>query len=138
MIEETTYAFIERRERELVNRETALRAELDVIGSELAHIRSLKNQTVGDAPARVVAGLDLARTDQIANESSIKQLVLCALRAGFREEGATSAQLRQFISDAYGRTVPASSMSPQLHRLSGNQLIEKNGNGGWRLAERSR
>jgi hypothetical protein len=68
------------------------------------------------------------------NPPTIKDLILKALWNGFRETGATQAQLRQFIRDAYGREVDRTSMSPQIARLRDEKLLkQKGGEDNWRL-----
>src|SRR5262249_46839179 len=69
-----------------------------------------------------------------SNPRTIKSIVLRALWDGFRETGATQAQLRQFIHDAYGRELDRTSLSPQISRLNALELIkQKGGEDNWHL-----
>ena len=49
-------------------------------------------------------------------------------------EGVTSKEIRQFMKDAFDRTVERTSLSPQLTRLRDEGLIVSDDVGRWRLA----
>jgi hypothetical protein len=62
--------------------------------------------------------------------STIKQMALSALRDHFHQ-GATPAELRDYIKTAYGRDVERSSISPQLARLRDQGAIQQHNDGRW-------
>jgi hypothetical protein len=110
-----------------------LRGQLQLRENELAHVRSAKRQ-IGDLgqnekvrlggltpPTTVRKSSDAAPP----SEQTIKDLILKALWFGFREQGATSLQLREFISDVYRRGVDRTSLSPQLSRLKSDGQIRQ-------------
>jgi hypothetical protein len=88
--------------------------------------------------AALGAGLD-GLTERIIGGTStetIKELILKAMGASFRKDGATPAQLREFIRDAYGRDIDRNSLSPQISRLKEEHLIkQKPGEEVWRLTK---
>lgn len=143
---ETLYEYLERRERELASRVLAVRTELEAMETELAHVRSARRQ-IGNLPSFVGQPVSLAELAhrltstpsanpdvQASSPPSIKDMILKALWTGFRKTGATPAQLRQFISDAYGRDIDRNSMSPQISRLRQEGLLkQKGGEDNWRL-----
>jgi hypothetical protein len=88
--------------------------------------------------------LDLGLTHQppdlpaftLTPQPTIKELILKAMDAAFRKDGATPAQLREFIRDAYGREIDRNSLSPQIARLKDEHLIkQKPGEEVWRLTQ---
>jgi hypothetical protein len=155
---ETLYEYLERRERELAARVATIRSDLEVLETELAHVRSARRQ-IGNIPSfgRTPLSLsdlsspglsldDLARdaesqvlvSTEPSNPPTIKDMILKALWIGFRDVGATPAQLRQFIRDAYGRDIDRTSMSPQISRLRTEGLLkQKGGEDNWRLTVRA-
>src|SRR5260370_42160124 len=62
---------------------------------------------------------------------TIKQLILRALADHFHD-GATPAELRAYILDAYGREISRGSMGPQIVRLFEEGLIEQPSDGKWK------
>jgi hypothetical protein len=146
---ETLREFLIRRERELTHRLSALQAELGPVEAELAQIRRART-AVDTAPtlsglnsnAAPPTGFDyvgplLELLDtKSPSEMTIKQLVIRAFTAQFRK-GATPAQLREFIRDAYGRDIERGSLSPQLSRMKAEGLIEQDAaTDVWKLALR--
>jgi hypothetical protein len=144
---ETLRSFLDRREREVVHRIAAIRGQLDPLERELAEIRRAK-AAVTAAVAKVLASntsvnalaqrnsnaladtlipnIPPAIVDLLAaNESlTIKQLIIRALTDHFHD-GATPAQLRTYISDAYRREITRGSMGPQIARLHEEGVIEQ-------------
>jgi hypothetical protein len=74
-------------------------------------------------PGGVVTAATLAMVGSSEQPITIKQLILRALTQF--HDGATPAQLRTYIKDAYGREVERVSMGPQLARLRDEGLIEQ-------------
>jgi hypothetical protein len=157
---ETLYAFLERREREILGITTAMRSEITALENELAHIQSAKRQignlgaednarfgmpavdlgSVADALAQKNSNAEIAPPNALAMAlgtpptETIKDLVLKALFTNFQEHGATPATLRQFIRDAYGRDIDRTSLNPQIARLRAEGLLkQKGGEDNWRL-----
>jgi hypothetical protein len=153
MADEKLYDFLERRERELTHQIAALRSDLEMKENELTHVMSAKRQinNLGaadkqrfgvppeDDPLESLAKLihhnesNRAALAELSEQATIKQLILKALWMGFRDKGATAAQIRQFIVDVYGRNIHPSSMSPQLSRLKADHLIKQKEGEIWRL-----
>jgi hypothetical protein len=139
---ETLAEFLNRRERELTHRLAALQGEMTPIEAELAQIRRAKTAVATPTPRdNALAGTGYAgpllnflavgarkkSAAEMAAETlaggvgryqrmTIKELIVRALLDNFRD-GASPAQLREFIRDAYGREIERSSLSPQLSRL---------------------
>ena len=85
-------------------------------------------------PSEIVAQGALKHAERLA-AMTIKELVLKTLRDHFRE-GATTAQIREFIRDAYGRVIDPNSLRPQLSRLASEALIQRDPNTEfWKLSE---
>jgi hypothetical protein len=145
---ESLHAYLKRRERELLHQITAIRGELAPRESELIEVRRAM-AAVGLKPGNALTDLlippeegtvrydyatELASflpvgaannaTIGLSEQPTIKQLILRALSDQFRE-GATPAQLRTYIRDAYGREIDRTSMGPQLSRLRDEGLIEQ-------------
>jgi hypothetical protein len=143
---ETLREFFGRRERELSNRAIAVQRELEMIALELAEIRKARAAlpATEDEMSRFISedvGLgeiladiktsphipdpEDAMTASPYDNMTIKQLVVQALRdnRGFRREGASTEQLREFIGHAYGRHIDRSSLTPQLSRLREDKLL---------------
>jgi hypothetical protein len=55
-------------------------------------------------------------------DKTIKELVVQALLDHF-PDGGTAADIRNFIRDAYGRTIEPSSLRPQMHRLKTDEIL---------------
>jgi hypothetical protein len=70
---------------------------------------------------------------------TIKQLVIRALTDHFHD-GATPAELRAYILNAYGREITRGSMGPQIARLQEEGTIEQPpgllNEGKWKLTHR--
>ncbi|MGD0024764.1 MAG: hypothetical protein ABSC37_09085 [Xanthobacteraceae bacterium] len=120
---ETLAQFLERRERELLARVSALRGQLDPAEAELAQIQKVRGLL---SVAREAGRTDLASDAPIGPnpfaQMTIKELVVQAILDHF-PTGGTAAQIRDFIRDAYGRTIEPSSLRPQMHRLKGDAVL---------------
>jgi hypothetical protein len=157
---ETVYQYLVRRERELVTQLPIFQAEVSVRESELAHVRSAMRQisqlggadklrfgaseepkTAIEAVSEAVAG-EVARSGSpltllLSNETTIKDMILKTLWTTYRDNGATSVQLREYILLGYGRDIERTSFSPQLSRLKDEGLLKrKGGDDVWRLTLR--
>jgi hypothetical protein len=131
--EETTNQFLERREKELVAQIAAIRGQLAPKEAELLQIQRMKaalkleadlNGAITSPPytehlARVVGGQPIPPYGAM----TIKELTVQALLDHF-PKGGTAAQIRDFVRDAYNRTIEASSLRPQLHRLKSDGKLE--------------
>jgi hypothetical protein len=150
---ESLHDLLKRRERELVHQITAIHGqltrELAPRERELAEVRQAM-AAVGLKPGNPLTDL-LAPPEEgtvrydysteltpflptgavsnatvnLSEQPTIKQLILRALGDQFRDEGATPAQLRTYIHDAYGREIDRTSMGPQLSRLREEGLVEQ-------------
>lgn len=143
---ETLYAFLGRRERELVNITSSMRTELGAAEEELAHVRSALRQIGplgigaglgGVAAAAATGGGGVVPADR-GQPFTIKELVLKALQSEFAEKGATSSEMRHFIRDVYGRDISPTSLSPQLSRLRTDGLLKQKGEDRWFLTNQGR
>jgi hypothetical protein len=130
---ESLYAFLERRSRELTNQIAALKSHLTACETELAHVQSAQRQFANFPEAdRARMGFPMAmrQSHRLMEQTysanlTIKQLIMKAMRAHFKD-GATAADLRDFIKDAYGRDIERASFSPQLSRLKAQGLLHQN------------
>jgi hypothetical protein len=147
MTEETLFEFIDRRQRELESQLAALAGEANRVGrlieakkQELAKIQRIRESTTerpGERPhlpknlrVSVLGPVTRLRTidalpADIANrfaEMTIKGCVVQAIVDKF-PEGGTAAEIRDFIRDAYHRTIPPSSMRPQMKRLKADGVL---------------
>ena len=68
---------------------------------------------------------------------TIKQMALAALRDHFRQ-GATPAELRDYMKTAYGRDVDRNSISPQLARLRDQGAVQQHNDGKWSITRGGR
>ncbi len=134
--------FLERRERELTAELAAIRGQIPPRQAELGQIRKIRSllATAREFGLKDEAGGSLLTTpsEQILRsvftqidcrlpagryeKMTIKELAMQALIDNF-PEGATLAQIRDFIRDAYGRTIEPSSLRPQMHRLKVDQIL---------------
>jgi hypothetical protein len=150
---ETLADFLDRRERELMHRLAAIQGEMAPLEAEISQIRRAKaavatpptidnsvpprNANYVDAlrPFLEVKPMGIGTVSGSGALMTIKQLVIRALLHQFRD-GATPAQLREFIRDAYGRDIERSSLSPQLSRLKAGGIVEQPNllNDVWKLA----
>jgi hypothetical protein len=70
----------------------------------------------------------------LTEQATIKELILRTLWTQFREGGATSARLREYIFEVWERDIDRTSFSPQLSRLRADGLVkQKGGDDVWRL-----
>jgi hypothetical protein len=153
MTEETTEQFLNRRERQLMSRITALRGQLAPAESELAAIRQMRALLAEEMNehrelAKLTGSPPPTSFDQIAPppgsfelpdqsidsgtiagflaasfaNRSIKDLVIQALIDAF-PMGATTIELRSFISTGYSRTIDPGSLRTQLHRLKAAGIL---------------
>jgi hypothetical protein len=120
MSSETLREFIERREKELRHHEAALEAQLSIIKAELQELAVAKSG-VGDA--------QFAREEKeiftyavMDPHATIKELAIQALLDRF-PKGAMLNTIRDFIRDAYGRSIAPSSLRTQMHRLKEAGII---------------
>jgi hypothetical protein len=113
MSNETLREFIERREKELRHHEAALEAQLNIIKAELNELATAKN---GLGQAQVTREEKEIFNFAMAPGTTIKELAIQALLDRFTK-GGTLTEIRDFIRDAYGRTVAPSSLRTQMHRL---------------------
>lgn len=147
--EENLFAFLNRREQELTHKASALRSQLEFVENELAYVKKAKAATVISASAdqqipaptqsasflgvgavgaaaalqpEVTAALQPKVTPSFA-EMTIKQLVVQALLDHYHG-GATLADLRKFIHNAYERSIEQSSLRPQMHRLKAQGIVD--------------
>jgi hypothetical protein len=153
-IGETLYEYVQRREGELIARIAATRGDLAALENELAHVQSARRQIgnltdFGRTPLpppsgehhhtiTAVAGDNHSHSFgvTIPNQPTIKEMIVKALWAGYREKGATQAEIRQFIKNAYGREIDRTSISPQIARLRDDHFIkQKGGEDNWRLTQ---
>jgi hypothetical protein len=130
--EETTSEFLDRRERELVAQIAAIRGQLAPKEAELSAIQRMKAviNLADDLSPSLGA---LARAPSWAanpNQQSapyaamtIKQLTIQALLDHF-PLGGSAAEIRDFIRDAYRRTIEPSSMRAQMHRLKADSILK--------------
>jgi hypothetical protein len=154
-------SFLARRERELTHQLAVLRGQIESKQRELAEIQRVRANLAPSPPSlpdtssferaaddvREAANrprVDLmqqADNPPVAVPSSnekltIKSMILTALSSHFHD-GATPAELRTFIKDAFGREIDRTSMSPQLARLREDGAVEQTDTK-WRLSERVR
>jgi hypothetical protein len=163
MSDENLYGFLERRERELRHQIAALKGQIAQIQGQLAQREHELAEIVRVQASRTVAGGPIAALTQTNNnalvsgeisdkatfagtvstppelarrfaEMTIKELVVQSLLDNF-PNGATAAQIREFIRDAYGRPIEPSSLRPQMHRLKADAILEQNALSGdiWNL-----
>lgn len=140
MAEETTHHFLGRREQELIAQISALRGQLEPKIAELAQVqkmRGLLSDTPGSSSLAGAALLERSNSplaqpfvSQLSAAAltiaggaatpyegmTIKELAIQALIDGF-PNGATLAEIRDFVRAGYGRTIEPSSLRPQMHRL---------------------
>lgn len=135
MTGQTIYSIMHRRRREVAHRIAALESELEPLKRELAEIDRMA--AAGDAAeANVGRGFGeaenaLAVQHVPAAENAllggsirtIKKLVTETLRI---KGGATSAEIREFITEGFGVTVSPDSLRPQLSRLKADGVIRQN------------
>ena len=82
--------------------------------------------------------LTISGSDGLPAGLTIKEMIVRALSSGHFQQGAKPNDIREFIKNAYGRDVPATSLSPQLTRLREEGTIEQtqgvlNNETWWRL-----
>jgi hypothetical protein len=155
--EETLRDFLARRERELTHQIAALQGQIAPKELELAEIKQALaalplNISYSAQVALEAASLDIGGptyTPSIGPHQlplglqfgtmTIKELVLQALSDQF-PDGATAAQIREFVRDAYGRAIDQNSLRPQLARMKDEGMLENLpgllNQGKWKLALR--
>ncbi|MBV8104881.1 MAG: hypothetical protein JO223_09720 [Hyphomicrobiales bacterium] len=147
MAEETLAAFLERRERELANKIAALQGSLRAMEAELHQVRSTR-AAYSDFPPQtfgVVIGDKRLEADQdvqkdalntfskLIGQPTVKRLIRQVL-ASRAPNGATAAQIGDFIRDAYGRDVQPDTLRSQLARSKAQGMIEQR-DGEWYLTK---
>ena len=136
-LEETTSRFLGRREQELLSRIAALRGQLMPLEAELAQVqqmRAMLPQPDSKAPSELAKAIAAGQAFQSAVGASanpyagrtIKDLTIQALIDGF-PNGATTAELGEFMRTGYGRIIGQPSLRTQLHRLKAAGILEQNG-----------
>jgi hypothetical protein len=71
---------------------------------------------------------------RVSEPPTIRDMVLRALWTSYRKNGATQAELREFINDSYGYDVDSTSLSAEITRLRAEALVkQKGGPDNWRL-----
>ena len=130
MTEETVAQFLGRRERELLAQVSALRGQLAPKEAELEQVQKMRALLPGGALASKLDALDdlasapsVPSTSDPYSDKTIKELVIQALLDHFTL-GGTATAIRDFIRDAYRRTIEPSSMRPQLHRLKADSVLK--------------
>jgi hypothetical protein len=138
MAEETVAQFLGRRERELLAQVSALRGQLAPKEAELAQVQKMRALLPGGARESAMdelkASLAHSFGDLVAapaapgtpdpySNKTIKELVIQALLDHF-PLGGTAAAIRDFIRDAYGRTIEPGSMRSQMHRLKADRILQ--------------
>jgi hypothetical protein len=132
--EENVFQLLNRREQELTHQISALRGQIEAKENELAYVKKAKAATaisvsVGNREIPPLTQSILPHATAIPDlvrrfdNLTIKQLVVQALLDHYMG-GATSADLREFIHNAYARSVEASSLRPQLHRLKAQGILD--------------
>jgi hypothetical protein len=144
MTDETLYAFLARRDRELTHQIAALKGQIAQLTGQLAQrereldkVRKTSSDFVEIESADPVerhrgyvrlgelggsAGTP-ALSERYA-EMTIKELVIQALLDHYTN-GATTIEIRDFIQDAYGRDIMPSSLRPQMHRLKADGILSQ-------------
>jgi hypothetical protein len=143
--EETLFQFLDRRRGELENQLVALigqanriEQEIENRKKELAQIQKISESTQRprlpkNISARIVSAprsLGRMRTTdamppEVAQQYAQMTIKACAVQALCDKfpEGGTAAQIRDFIRDAYGRTIAPSSLRPQMSRLKADGVL---------------
>jgi len=143
MVEETVDQFLARRERELTAQISALHGQIAPKEAELLQIRrvkaalnlgtelskSLTSEAEFAASPLLSTNYDAALASVIGGRSmppyhamTIKELTIQALLDHF-PLGGTIAEIRDFIRDAYSRTVELGSLRTQMHRLKADNIL---------------
>jgi hypothetical protein len=124
----TLREFLDNKARELKHQIAALRLEIGAKEAELQEVETAQQALGPPAVVLEARGIAVGRVTVYATatvtpgEASIRQLALKALEDHFYE-GATQAQLREFIKDAYDRDIQPASLSPQLSKLKDDNLV---------------
>jgi hypothetical protein len=120
MSSETIREFIERRKNELLRHRQALEAQLEIIGAELKELIAAEG-SLGDVQFRREEK-EIFAYATMDPSATIKELAIQALLDRFAK-GGTLTEIRDFIRDAYGRTIAPSSLRTQMHRLKDDGII---------------
>jgi hypothetical protein len=141
MAEETVAQFLGRRERELSAQVAALKGQLAPKEAELEQVRKMRALLPGGALDSMTDAIDSSLGRSSANiadladapyapstsdpysDKTIKELVIQALLDNF-PNGGTAATIRDFIRDAYRRTIEPASMRSQMHRLKTDSVLK--------------
>jgi DNA-binding transcriptional ArsR family regulator len=164
--EESIAEYLQRRERELIQRAAAVRGMLTPIEQQLAEVRkamqalgvasenalssALSSLVVGD-PNRtpsileMLAGVDQTPSIPVADAVSalaaatptIKQMILSALHDHFHH-GASPTGLSNYMKAVYKRDIDRNSISPQLARLREDGMVDQLSDGKWRLSNQGK
>jgi hypothetical protein len=148
--------YLASRERELTSQIAGLRGQIAPKEQELAEVKLAIAALPPALPSRVAriaaAARDLANTPlalshaAVANvdlglyqrTTTIKEHVVQSLLDHF-QEGGSSADIREFIRDAYGRTIEPSSLRPQMHRLKSAGVLAHDPSADiWNLTQKAR
>lgn len=135
MADETAYALLQWRKRELTAQIAAIKGQLAPKEAELVQIE--KALTILEPPPDYVSpeaalksfldntsgAADAKRSiDPKYANMTIKELVIQALIDHF-PKGGTMMEIRDFIRLGYGRTIEPSSLRPQMHRLKAAGIL---------------
>ncbi|MGE3251649.1 MAG: hypothetical protein AB7J28_08865 [Hyphomonadaceae bacterium] len=136
---QTVREFLDEREAKLIARLKEYRQLTDPLEAELADVQRAKGALVvavptgGEMTPDVVAALaEIAENEGL----TLKQIALKALTEGF-PDGATAAQLVEFIEKNYHRRIERSSLSPQLSRLKEHDKLLVQDGKLWKLAPKT-
>jgi hypothetical protein len=151
MAEETIEQFLDRRERDLIAKATALRSQLAPVEAELIKIQRaraslpprsglvlkspqfaeqtnvLRSTSLSDLVDPQTASSLASISDLVASTfatRSIKDLIIQALLDAY-PNGATIADLRHFIHNGYGREIGLGSLRTQIHRLKHAGILQQ-------------
>jgi hypothetical protein len=156
---ESTRDLLDRRERELMEKASSLRDQLEPIEKDLADVRRAKAalgmKSAGYSPlsellgrrrsrlrevtateadvAKVLASQTLAGGYNPFERMTIKGLIVKALDEHYRDAAATAQELLDFFRDAWGQEIDRASLSPQLSRLQEEGAIARFGGNKWML-----
>ncbi len=136
-----TRDFLERRRRELEQQLSALHGQMSALRNEIeakkseigeidraiAAIGPLTKVDISVGAVNIEVGSPVIGTPELRSgrydAMTIKELIVQALLDHF-PEGGSSAEIREFIKNAYGREIEQSTLRPQLHRLKEGEAIE--------------
>jgi hypothetical protein len=166
MADETVEQFLARRERELMSTASVLRGQLGPIEAELTKVKKMRavlagpiqptnalaavlNQNDSNIPFNIgpaTSNALISPTNPSITEivqaayatRTIKDLTIQTLIDAF-PHGATTAQLKDFMRDGYGRNIDPGSLRTQLHRLKAAGILGQEPSGDiWNFREGKR